>query len=112
MTTQNLLTEWLENYQKEHIKARAYSRYQGLITMHIVLPKGWKFSEGDDGIEFFAAVEDEDFLAKVRSREIKFENGTAVRAVLRTTQRKNIRTITDRTIVEIKEVISPSQNLF
>ena len=75
-------------------------------------PKGWKFSEGDDGIEFFAAVEDEDFLAKVRSREIKFENGTAVRAVLRTTQRKNIRTITDRTIVEVKEVISPSQNLF
>lgn len=36
MTTQNLLTEWLEIYQKEHIKARTYSRYQGLITMHIV----------------------------------------------------------------------------
>lgn len=36
MTTQNLLTEWLENYQKEHIKARTYRRYQGLITMHIV----------------------------------------------------------------------------
>ena len=36
MTTQNLLTEWLESYQKEHIKARTYSRYQGLITMHIV----------------------------------------------------------------------------
>ena len=36
MTTQNLLTEWLEIYQKEHIKARTYSRYQGLISMHIV----------------------------------------------------------------------------
>ena len=36
MTIQNLLTEWLEIYQKEHIKARTYSRYQGLITMHIV----------------------------------------------------------------------------
>ena len=36
MTTQNLLTEWLEIYQKEHIKARTYSRYQGLIAMHIV----------------------------------------------------------------------------
>lgn len=36
MTTQNLLTEWLEFYQKEHIKARTYSRYQGLIAMHIV----------------------------------------------------------------------------
>lgn len=36
MTTQTLLTEWLEIYQKDHIKARTYSRYQGLITMHIV----------------------------------------------------------------------------
>ena len=36
MTTEKLLTEWLEIYQKEHIKARTYSRYQGLISMHIV----------------------------------------------------------------------------
>jgi len=42
MTTQNLLTEWLEIYQKEHIKARTYSRYQGLITMHIVPTLGHK----------------------------------------------------------------------
>lgn len=42
MTTQNLLTEWLEIYQKEHIKARTYSRYQGLITMHIVPTLGEK----------------------------------------------------------------------
>ena len=35
MTTQTLLTEWLA-YQKEHIKMRTYSRYQGLIMMHIV----------------------------------------------------------------------------
>lgn len=36
MTTQNLLTEWLEVYQREHIKARTYSRYHGLLTMHII----------------------------------------------------------------------------
>ena len=36
MTTQTLLTEWLDIYQKEHIKAWTYSRYQSLITMHIV----------------------------------------------------------------------------
>ena len=35
MTTQTLLTEWLETYEKEHIKSRTYSRYQGLITAHI-----------------------------------------------------------------------------
>lgn len=36
MTTQTLLLEWLEKFQKEHIKARTYNRYQGLIEMHIV----------------------------------------------------------------------------
>ena len=36
MTTQKLLTEWLEFYQKEYIKARTYSRYKGLISMHII----------------------------------------------------------------------------
>lgn len=35
MTTQTLLAEWLETYEKEHVKARTYSRYQGLITTHI-----------------------------------------------------------------------------
>ena len=42
MTTQKLLIEWLEDYQKEHVKARTYSRYQGLITMHIVPALGEK----------------------------------------------------------------------
>lgn len=42
MTTQTLLTEWLESYQKEHIKARTYSRYQGLISMHIIPTLGEK----------------------------------------------------------------------
>ena len=35
MTTQTLLTEWLETYEKEHIKSRTSSRYQGIITAHI-----------------------------------------------------------------------------
>lgn len=74
--------------------------------------KGWRFSEGDDGVEFSASVEDDDFLGKVKSREIKFENGTAVRAIVRTVQRKNIRTVTERTIVEVLEVFSPPQVLF
>ncbi len=42
MTTQILLNEWLETYQKEHIKARTYSRYQGLISMHILPALGTK----------------------------------------------------------------------
>ncbi len=75
-------------------------------------PKGWKFSEGEDGIEFVASVEDEEFLAKVRSREIKFENGTAIRAILRTTQTKTVRTRTNRVIVEVRELLSPALELF
>lgn len=74
--------------------------------------KGWKFSEGEDGIEFTANVEDEEFLNDVKSRKIKFENGTAIRAIVRTVQRKNIRTMTDRTIVEVKEVFCNEGNLF
>lgn len=42
MTTQILLNEWLETYQKEHIKARTYSRYQGLISKHILPALGEK----------------------------------------------------------------------
>lgn len=74
--------------------------------------KGWRFSEGEDGIEFSANVEDVAFLEKVKSREVKFENGTAVRAVVRTVQRKAIRTVTERTIVEVMEVYSPEQSPF
>lgn len=74
--------------------------------------KGWKFSEGEDGVEFTANVEDEEFLSNVKSRKIKFENGTAIRAVVRTVQRRNIRTITDRTIVEVKEIFPASGSLF
>lgn len=74
-------------------------------------PKGWRFCEGGDGgIEFNANVEDADFLAKVKSREIKFENGTSVLAVVRTVQRNNIRTVTERTIVEILEIFSSTQS--
>ena len=70
-------------------------------------PEGWRFSEGEDGMEFTATVEDEDFLAAVRNRKIPLVNGTALRAVVRTVQRKKVRTSTSRTIVEVKEVFQP-----
>lgn len=74
--------------------------------------KGWRFSEGVNGIEFVADVGDEAFLEDVKSRKIAFENGTSIRAVVRTVQRKNMRIVTDRTIVEVREVIPASANLF
>ena len=70
-------------------------------------PKGWKFSEGEDGMEFIADVEDEDFLSAVKARKYTLVNGTTILAVVRTVQRKNVRTRTDRTVVEVKEVYRP-----
>lgn len=35
MTTQELLTEWLECYEKERVKSRTYWRYHGIIELHI-----------------------------------------------------------------------------
>ena len=61
MTTQTLLTEWLETYEKEHVKARTYSRYHGLITSHInpIL--------GDLNIEELSRREIQDFLSNQKS---------------------------------------------
>ncbi len=70
---------------------------------------GWRFSEGEDGFEFNATVEDEDFLDGVKNRKITLVNGTTIRAVVRTVQRKNVRTITDRTVVEVKDVFDPAE---
>lgn len=69
---------------------------------------GWRFSEGEDGFEFNATVEDEDFLDGVKNRKITLVNGTTIRAVVRTVQRKNVRTVTDRTVVEVKDVFDPA----
>ena len=70
-------------------------------------PDGWKFSEGEDGIEFTATVEDDDFLAAVRDRKITLVNGSSIRAIVRTVQRKKVRTRTERSVVEVKEVFNP-----
>ena len=31
MTTEKLLTEWLENYERENVKVSTYIRYCGLV---------------------------------------------------------------------------------
>ena len=61
MTTQTLLTEWLETYEKEHIKSRTYSRYQGLITAHInpIL--------GEQHIETLNRRDIQDFLSRQKA---------------------------------------------
>lgn len=71
--------------------------------------KGWKFSEGDDGIDFSATVEDEEFLAAVKTGEIAWVSGTSILAAVRTVQTKNVRTKTERTILEVKKVLFPAQ---
>nr|MBQ8891055.1 hypothetical protein [Clostridia bacterium] len=36
MKTRELLTECLYTYEKDRVKSRTYSRYEGLITLHIL----------------------------------------------------------------------------
>lgn len=68
MTTQTLLTEWLEPYEKEHIKSRTYSRYQGLITAHI------KPMLGEQHIETLSRRDIQDFLSQQKA-EGNIRNG-------------------------------------
>ena len=68
MTTQTLLTEWLETYEKEHIKSRTYSRYQGLITAHI------NPTLGEQHIETLSRRDIQDFLSRQKS-EGNIRNG-------------------------------------
>lgn len=70
-------------------------------------PRDWTFSEGENGMEFVANVEDEDFLAAVRDRKIVLENGTNIRAIVRTVQRRKECLHTSRTVVEVKELFPP-----
>ena len=60
MKTRELLTEWLEDYEKERVKARTYSRYEGLITLHI-LPE-----LGDIEVGLLGKREIQDFLTRKR----------------------------------------------
>ena len=72
-------------------------------------PDGWTFSEGDGGHEFVAVVEDENFLAKVCNKEVPLGYGTTIRAIVRTVQKRKVRTTTTRTIAEVLEVMSPDE---
>ena len=73
MTTQNLLTEWLENYQKEHVKARTYQRYRGLISMHI------NPSLGEKKITELGRKEIQEFLA-TQKKDGNLRNGEKLSA--------------------------------
>lgn len=73
MTTEKLLTEWLEVYQKEQIKARTYSRYQGLITMHIVP------TLGDKNIAELGRREIQEFLSQ-QKKDGNMRNGERLSA--------------------------------
>jgi hypothetical protein len=52
MTMQELLSEWLEGYQRENIKIRTYDRYEGLIALHLLPKLGEKKSKKLEGEKF------------------------------------------------------------
>ena len=58
MTIKELLFMWLDNYEKERVKPRTYSRYQSIIELHLV-PEF-----GDISIENLKRREIQEFLSK------------------------------------------------
>lgn len=78
-----------------------------VLTCSVVgSPKNWRFSDGE---EFTADVEDEEFLDAVKKRKIRIENGTSIRAVVRTVQYKAARTRSVKTVTEVRELIPPEE---
>ena len=73
MTIQSLLHEWLETYQREHIKMRTYRRYQGLISVHILPALGSK------NISEVGRREIQDFLMQ-QKKEGNIRNGEKLSA--------------------------------
>lgn len=70
-------------------------------------PEGWTFSEGENEREFLARVEDGEFLQAVKDNRITIQNGTSILALVHSIQKKNIRTVTSRSIIEVLEVFPP-----
>lgn len=70
-------------------------------------PEGWTFSEGEDGHNFTARVEDQHFLDSVKNNQIQLQNGMSLLALVRIVQRRVQRTITERTVIEVLEVYPP-----
>lgn len=65
---------------------------------------GWIFTEGEEGSEFKAKVEDEEFLQAVKDGKYAFKSGTSILAVMRTLQVRKARTTTYRSIIQVLEV--------
>lgn len=83
------------------------------LALEVLTPRlrgdadGWTFSEGEDGQEFKARVEDEEFLRRVREGEYSFKSGTSILAMVRTVQIRKNRTLTRRSVIEVSAVINP-----
>lgn len=74
MKTSELLIEWLDVYEKDRVKPRTYSRYEGLISLHIIPELG------DTDISSLSRREVQDFLIrKKKDGNVKYE-GTALSA--------------------------------
>ena len=74
MTTQELLTEWLENYEKERVKQRTYVRYQGIIDLHLIPELG------DIEITQLGRKRIQEFLAKKKKDGNKKQAGLQLSA--------------------------------
>ncbi len=76
MTLEQLLTEWMTNRQRERIKTQTWTRYQGLIHLHILPQLGMQ------SVETFTRRQINDFLVKQRKEgNLRYHGGLSAISV-------------------------------
>ena len=74
MKTRELLTEWLDIYEKDRVKPRTYSRYESLILRHIIP------ALGETEISVLSRREVQDFLIRKKKEGNIRQDGGALSA--------------------------------
>lgn len=85
------------------------SQNEATVVLEIISPvfdgsnKAWRLSDGD--ASFLAVMADLEFLKKVTDGKYSFKKGTSIKALIRTVQKRGKRLITERTVLEVLEVL-------
>ncbi len=85
------------------------SQNEATVVLEIISPvfdgsnKGWRLSDGN--ATFLAVMADLEFLKKVNDRQYSFKKGTSIKALVRTVQKRGKRLITERTVLEVLEIL-------
>lgn len=106
----SITTEEKKNMLKpdsEIISSDDIQRTLEVLTPHMDgKPKEWRFYDLDDEVEYYANIEDSDFLENVRERKLIFHYGSKISATVNVTKKlvkerkRTIRTLTNINILQ------------